>query len=182
MLGKGRGVRTLVTRLWRLAHTPTGRRMVRYSMVSAISTGISNGVLFVVYGVLGLWSEVPSTVFANLSATGPAYYLNRHWTWGRSGRSHVMREVIPFWSISAAGIALSILTSSEARHLSDVHHLHHAARTALVLGANIGAFGTLWVLKFLLFNRLFRVRPAAEPEAGREAGRVVETPGAVPAP
>jgi putative flippase GtrA len=135
----------VAARLWRLGHTPSGRKMIRYTMVSVVSTVISNGMLFIVYGVLGLWSEVPSTIFANLSATGPAYYLNRHWAWGKSGRSHLVREVIP----------LSIVAAAEARHVSQVHHIHHFGRTVLVLGANIGAFGVLWVLKFLLFNRLF---------------------------
>jgi hypothetical protein len=46
------------------------------------------------------------------------------------------------------------------------HHLSHAARTALVIGANVAAFAILWVLKFLIFNRLFA--QIAEVEAGPE--------------
>jgi putative flippase GtrA len=166
-------VETLV-RLWRLYHTPTGRKMFRYTMVSVISTAVSFGVLFIVYGVIRLWSEVPSTVFANVVATVPSYFLNRNWAWGKGGRSHVLREVVPFWVTCAAGIALSILAASEARHLGDVHHFHHFGRTVLVLSANIGAFGSLWVLKFLVFNRLFHVHPVAELEAQAEAELVVE--------
>ena len=156
-------------RVWRLYHTPTGKKLFRYTMVSVISTAVSASVLLIVYGGLRLWTEVPSTVFANVVATVPSYYLNRHWAWGKSGRSHVVKEVLPFWVASVIGIALSILAASEAQHLSDVHGLHHLGRTVVVVGANLLAFGTLWVLKFLVFNRLFHVHPVAELEAQAEA-------------
>jgi putative flippase GtrA len=148
-------LREALARLLRMYRTPTGRKMFRYTMVSVISSGVSFGVLFIVFGVFHPWSEVPSTVFANVVATVPSYYLNRNWAWGKSGRSHLMKEVLPFWSMAAAGITLSILTATLARHVGDTHNLHHFGRTVLVLGANLLAFGVLWVAKFVLFNRLF---------------------------
>ncbi|HUY22758.1 MAG TPA: GtrA family protein [Acidimicrobiales bacterium] len=163
-----------LVRLWRLYHTPTGKKLVRYAMVSVISTVVSFSILGLVYGVLRLWTEVPSTVFANLVASVPAYYLNRSWSWGKNGRSHILKEVVPFWTMSAAGLALSIFTASQAQHLSDVHHLHHFGRTVLVEGANTGAFAILWVVKFLVFNRLFKVHPVIELEAQAEAELFVE--------
>ncbi|HAM01611.1 MAG TPA: hypothetical protein DCQ30_05205 [Acidimicrobiaceae bacterium] len=153
-----------VVRLWRLYQTPLGKRLFRYTMVSAVATTISLGTLAIVYGVFRVWTEVPSTLFANLVAVAPSYYLNRNWAWGKSGRSHVTREVVPFWVASVAGILLSILTSSEARDFSLAHHLHHFGSTVIVEGANIFAFGVLWVLKFMVFNRLFHVTPEAELE------------------
>jgi len=171
-------------RLWRLYHTPSGKKLARYAMVSVISTTLSFTLLLLVFGVLRLWTEVPSTIFANMVASVPAYYLNRKWSWGKSGRSHVWKEVVPFWAMSVTGLALSILTASEARHLSDVHHLHHFGRTILVEGANTGAFAILWVVKFLVFNRLFRVHPVAELETQAEAElfteAAVEIEGAEP--
>jgi len=173
-----------IERLWGMYHTPTGKKLVRYAMVSVISTILSFSLLLLVFGVLRLWTEVPSTIFANMVASVPAYYLNRKWSWGKSGRSHIWREVVPFWAMSITGLALSILTSSEARHLSNAHHLHHFGRTILVEGANTGAFALLWVVKFLVFNRLFHVHPVAELEAQAEAemfvDRVVEIEGAEP--
>ena len=38
----------------------------------------------------------------------------------------------------------------------------------MVEGANTGAFAILWVVKFLVLNRLFRVHPVAEMEAEAE--------------
>ena len=63
-------------------HTHEGRKILRYSLVSAISTGVSLFVIALVYGVLHLWSEVPSTIFGNAVATCPSYWLNRKWAWG----------------------------------------------------------------------------------------------------
>jgi putative flippase GtrA len=146
--------------LWRLRKTPEGKKMFRYTMVSVISTVVSIATLALVYGVFRVWSEVPSTLFANAVATVPSYYLNRNWAWGKTGRSHIRREVLPFWGLSIAGMLLSILTSSEARHLGIRYFNHdHLIRTAIVEGMNIFAFAVLWVVKFLVFQRLFRVAP-----------------------
>ena len=157
-------LRDTVVRLWRVYHTPQGKKLLRYTAVSAVSTAVSFSVLGIVYGALRLWSEVPSTLFANIVATVPSYYLNRNWAWGKSGRSHLTREVIPFWAMALSGILFSIFTATEARHVSDMHHLHHFGRTVLVLGANLAAFGILWVLKFVVFNKLFHVHPLEEAE------------------
>jgi putative flippase GtrA len=164
----------LLVRVWRIYHTPTGKKMFRYTMVSVISTAVSFTVLFLVYGVFRIWTEVPSTIFANVVASVPAYYLNRTWAWGKTGRSHLMREVIPFWAMSAAGITLSMFTAAAARHISSTHHLHHFGSTVLVLVANSFAFGILWVLKFLVFNRLFHVQSVSDMEAQAEAELAVE--------
>ncbi len=157
-------MRDALVRLWRLYHTPQGQRLFRYAMVSVVSTAVSFAVLTFVYGVLRLWTEVPSTIFANAVAAVPSYYLNRQWAWGKNGRSHLWREVVPFWVTSFAGIALSTLTATGARAFSLDHHLHHLGSTVVVDGANLFAFGILWILKFLIFNRLFRQHPVAEAE------------------
>lgn len=157
-------LRETIVRLWRLYNTPHGKKLFRYTMVSVVSTAVSLGVLGIVFGILRLWSEVPDTLLANMVATIPSYYLNRNWAWGKSGRSHLTREVVPFWAMAVTGILFSIFTSSEAQHVANVHHLHHLGRTVLVMGANFAAFGILWVLKFLVFNKLFHVHPTEDAE------------------
>ena len=136
-------------------HTHEGRKILRYSMVSVISTGVSLVVIAIVYGVLHLWSEVPSTVFGNIVATFPSYWLNRKWAWGKHGRSHFWKEVVPFWTMAAAGIAFSIIWASLARHWAIKYQLNHFETTVLVMAANVMSFAVFWVLKLLVFNRLF---------------------------
>jgi putative flippase GtrA len=138
-------------------HTHEGRKIFRYTMVSVISSGVSLFVILIVYGVLRLWSEVPSTVFGNVVATFPSYWLNRKWAWGKHGRSHFLKEVVPFWTLAAIGIAFAIVGASLAKHIGQTLDLDHAEQTLLVLFANVVSFGIFWVAKLLLFNRLFRI-------------------------
>jgi uncharacterized membrane protein len=72
------------------------------------------------------------------------------------------KEIIPFWSLSALGIFVSIFGAAAAKHLGTVHHLSHTEQTALVLAANLVSFAIFWVLKFLIFNRIFKVHPLEE--------------------
>ncbi len=153
---------TRVVHLWEKRDTPEAKQLIRYTMVSVVSTIVSFGVLAFVFGVLRLWGEIGSTVFANVVATIPSYYLNRKWVWGKGGRSHLMKEIVPFWSMSAIGIFVSIFGAAVARHISIEHHLSHFDQTVLVLAANIASFGLFWVLKYMLFNRLFHVHPLEE--------------------
>ena len=126
-------------------------------MVSVVSTIVSFGTLGLVFGVLHLWSEVPSAIFANAVGTVPSYYLNRKWAWGKSGRSHLVKEVLPFWAASLAGLVLSTFAAAWARDFTSSHHLRHLGATVIVLAANVGAYGVQWIGKFLIFNRLFRL-------------------------
>ena len=154
-------------RLWRLARSPQGLKVLRYTMVSVISALTSLVILTIVFGVLRLWGEVVSTLFANLMAGIPSYYLNRRWVWGKGGRSHIWREIVPFFVMSLSGILFALYAASLAHNFADAHHLHHLARTILVVGANIAAFGVLWFLKFLILNRLFA--EIADAEVGVDA-------------
>src|SRR3984957_18420712 len=130
-------MRDYVERLLLLYNTPSGKRMFRYTMVSVISTGISFAALILIYGVFKLWTQVPSTLVSNLTGVLPSYYLNRNWAWGKAGKSHVTREVLPFWIASVLGILASAAAAAEARHISVAHHLHHTSSTVLVVGANV---------------------------------------------
>jgi putative flippase GtrA len=137
-------------------HTHEGRKILRYSLVSAISTGVSLFVIALVYGVLHLWSEVPSTIFGNAVATFPSYWLNRKWAWGKHGRSHFLKEMVPFWTLAALGIAFAIIGAALARHVAIKYNLDHFETSVILLVANVISFAIFWVAKLLIFNRLFR--------------------------
>jgi putative flippase GtrA len=156
----GLGVR--VEHVWQKRHTPEGRQLIRYTMVSVISTVVSFGVLAIVFGLHMIKGEVEATVFANVVATVPSYFLNRQWVWGKGGRSHFMKEIVPFWVMSAIGIVVSIGGAAVAHHIGTTHHLSHTQQTAVVLLANLVSFGLFWVAKYMLYNRLFHVHPVEE--------------------
>jgi putative flippase GtrA len=138
-----------------------GRKVLRYSLVSLISIAVSQSVLVVAFGMLH-WTARVANVAACAVATVPSYYLNRSWAWGRRGRSHLWKEVVPFWALAFAGLGLSTWAADLGATLAGQAAASHAATTAIVMTASLLAFGVLWVGKFVIFNALlFTDRPQA---------------------
>jgi putative flippase GtrA len=149
----------LFTRVADMMRHPTGKKLIKYSAVSIISTTVSQVTLLMVFGVFHWLSPVPANIVANAVATIPSYTLNRRWVWGKGGRSHVLREVVPFWVLSFVGLALSSVMVYGAGQFAKHHGLHHFGTAVLVNAANLFAFGALWILKFIIFNKLFHIEP-----------------------
>jgi len=144
-----------------LGGSEEARKAVRYCLASAVSVAVSQAVLFVTFGPLH-WPAHTANIVACAVATLPAYYLNRAWVWGKTGRSHVRREIMPFWVIAFLGLGLSTWAADFAS--ANAHHLTtwNLGRTLVVMAATLGAFGLLWVGKFVAFNKvLFAQEPGA---------------------
>jgi putative flippase GtrA len=140
------------TSFWR---RPLVTRVVRYALGSVIASLVSLIAFVLVYGVLGALSPRQSSIAASLTVMVPAYFLNRNWAWGRRGRSHVVKEVIPYLAASVLGLVAAIwsvdVASSHVRTLTT----NTTLQVAVVAMAYSGTYGALWVLKFLFFNVLF---------------------------
>jgi putative flippase GtrA len=158
-------------------HTHEGRKIFRYTMVSVISTIVSLTVIALVYGVFHWFGEIVSTIFGNAVATVPSYWLNRRWAWQKSGRSHMMKEIVPFWTMAALGIAFSIIGAAIARHIGIKYNFSHIELTAVVLLANVISFAIFWVAKLVVFNKMFKVELAEFDEhlAAEEAVEEIAT-------
>jgi putative flippase GtrA len=147
------------------ARTPGGRKLVRYSLVSVVSVAVSQVVLFVAQFA---WSARTSNIVAVCVSAVPSYQLNRAWAWGKTGRSHLMKEIVPFWGMALLGLVLSTWSAGFAES-------HAASVTSSALGqklvvnlAALAAFGVLWIAKFVILNRVLFAHPghpAAPPEA-----------------
>ena len=131
--------------------------MIRYTSVSVVTTTVSFATIALVYGIGLTSSEVLATMTGNLVAAVPAYFLHRTWVWGKRGRSHLLREVTPFWAMVVLGIGVSTLGAMAVRHVVNQHHWSRPVDAALVASANVVSFAVFWVLKIALFNRIFRV-------------------------
>ena len=148
------------------SRTHQGRKVVCFTSVSVISTIVSFTAISVIYGFHLLTGVIESTVAGNLIATVPSYYLNRTWTWGKRGRSHFRKEIVPFWTMSFLGIAVSMLGATWAKEQVKEHTWPHIVNTGLVSTTNLVSFGLFWILKMMVFNRIFHVAPpgsATEP-------------------
>jgi putative flippase GtrA len=156
--------------------TPECAKVLRYVTVSGISTVLSLALLYIFYRKVGLtvrWANVVATVIA----TVPSYYLNRTWAWGRTGKSHFRREVLPFWIIALISLGLSTIAVQFAAHEADRLSQSHTVQTGLVLLANFVTYGVMWVGKFVLFNKiLFVHRDGAGHGDGGDDGPIVLVP------
>ncbi|HXY93227.1 MAG TPA: GtrA family protein [Acidimicrobiia bacterium] len=140
------------------ASTVTGR-VVRCLGVSVITTMMSVTTLAIGTAALALPGWVANVVATTL-ATGPSYTLNRRWTWGRRDASDPWREVTPFWMLSFAGLALSTIFVAVTDAWAHSQQLSTSVRTPLLLVAHLSGFGALWVVQFVLLERVLFGRPS----------------------
>lgn len=135
-----------------LAHAKTdaGKRAIRYSATSLICVGITQ-VLIVVFLLGADFSETNSNLAATMITSVPAFALNKYWVWGKRGRAHMRREVIPFWAFTVAGWILSTGMVALVSHVGEPGSL---LRTVSVMTASIAGFGVLWVLKYLFLDKI----------------------------
>jgi putative flippase GtrA len=158
----------MTARLVSWLRTDRGRKRLRYMAVSLISVVVGQATLALAFGIFG-WDARSSNLVAFAAGAVPSYWLNRRWTWGKRGRSHVLREMVPFCLMAIAGLALSTwavrIAEIAALRLTEAR----AVQTAIVMGSSLGAYGLLWVAKFLAFDRvLFSAqRSIAAGEGGR---------------
>jgi len=139
---------------------PGLRKLVKYSMVSLISVAVSQLVLSATFAFTH--SGVVASVVAVAAGTVPSYELNRRWTWRKSGPSHLWREIVPFWVMSFIGLVFSTVCVYFAEQWANGRHMSATHKTLLVNGAFLGAFGLLWVGKFLIINHLLFHHHAAD--------------------
>lgn len=136
--------------------SPVVRKLIKYSMVSVIAVIVTLVVQVICFGVIKI-DAAESAVIASTIAAVPSYFLNRMWVWRKNGRSHMTREVLPFWIMFVIGLVASAGASAFAKSLVDGPEISHAMRTFVVTGASFLAFAALWVGKFILFNKVLFV-------------------------
>jgi putative flippase GtrA len=133
------------------------RQLIRYAGVSIIATVTGLTVLGLLVGIAGV-GVVAANLIATAAGTVPSFELNRRWVWSRTDKRSVAREVIPFCALSFTGLVVSTMTVRTASALAS--HTGPLLHTGAVELANLSAYGSLWVLQFVLLDRvLFSRRP-----------------------
>jgi len=142
-------------------------KAARYSAVSVVGVVLTQVLLLLGHGILGLQADRANVGAVMLTAI-PVYLLNRSWVWQREGRSSLRSEVLPFWAFTAAGLVLSTLAVAGVASITD--------SSVAVSGANIGAFGLLWVAKFLVLDGVVFADPAGERVPGDDEASAPAVP------
>lgn len=134
--------------------------LLRYASVSAIATATGLTVLGVLVGGFR-FPSVWANVIATAVGTVPSFELNRRWVWRRADRLR-LNQLAPFCLLSFAGLVVSTLAvhlAADATALSS-----RTVHTTAVELANVAAYGALWIVQFVLCDRLLfgrRERPGA---------------------
>lgn len=131
----------------------TSRKGWRYIAVSLMSVAVAHAVLIVGYGLAGLSARMANLV-AFAAGALPAYTLNRRWTWERTGRSRLLAEVAPYWALSATSLAISTWAVGAAEHVARQVSESRAVHALAVLAAAGATTAVLWMIKFVVFDRL----------------------------
>ena len=140
------------------------QRIARCLSVSVGTTLLSAAVLV----ALTLGAGVPagmSNVIAVCCGIVPSYLANRHWVWGRTGPSDMLREVAPFWLLSLTGLAGSTGAVSWVAALTT--DWTTATRAVVLPAANLSVFATLWVVQFMVLDRVLFAHPTPQKELVR---------------
>jgi putative flippase GtrA len=135
-------------------------KLARYAAVSAISTTLSLTVLGLLVGTNAApagWANV----IATLIGTVPSFELNRRWVWNKTGRRSVATEIGPFVALSFAELGLSTMAVSAAARWTSAARFGTTAHTLAAETANIATFGSLWIVQYVILDRLL-FRPSPE--------------------
>ena len=130
----------------------------KYSASSVIATVLSQ-VAFALCYWFGT-AAIVATLVAWVCGAVPNYVLNRRWTWGRSGQK------LPYTIIVVGSAVTAAIVTSVTDHL--VQPLEsHLWKTVLVTGSYLGTYAVLFIVKFVLFDRLVFARTGAGPAEAR---------------
>ena len=131
-------------------------RVVRCLCVSVGTTLLSAAVLVALALGLGMSAGV-ANIIAVCCGIVPSYVANRRWVWKRPGRGSLTREVLPFWVLSLTGLAVSTIAVARVADLTSTWS--SSARAVALPVANLSVFAALWVVQFVLLDRvIFRPR------------------------
>lgn len=131
----------------------------RYTGASVIA-GIISELAFVITYWFGA-TPLVATLVAFVAGAVPNYVMNRYWAWQRSGRPDRNRELLPYAVIVIVTALVAILVTTAADRWVHEHVTVHALQVTLVAGAFLATYGTMFVVKFLIFDRFIFVDRAA---------------------
>jgi putative flippase GtrA len=123
-----------------------GAKLLRFGAVSAFNVILGQMLLYGAQVAVG-WSPVVANVFAMTVGAVPAYLLSRYWVWEKRGKSHFLREVVPFWSLALIGFAISTFAIWWV-------DLWITPSPWVINLTALGAFGIVWLAKFVVLDRI----------------------------
>ena len=146
---------------------------LRYGAGSVVAMGCSELVLVGSYGLLGT-GPLTASVLAWFAGAVPNYILNRRWAWrsdgaGGGGRAVQGRKLALYWSITLATAAAAVAATTGMDGWIKDAVTSRGEQSLLLALAYLFAYGVVFILKFVLFDRLvFTDGRSRRPDADSE--------------
>ncbi|HEV7652267.1 MAG TPA: GtrA family protein [Actinophytocola sp.] len=140
-----------------LVRGPVRIRLARFTVASAIATGISQLVLLTVYWV-GWTDAAAASTLAFLAGSVPHFLMVRYWAWHDADPGRLRQQLTTYFTVTLVGglasIALTTLAEQFLLPLVD----GQGWRAALLTLSYLAASGPVFLVKFALFDRAFAHR------------------------
>jgi len=179
----------IIDAVWRMIPGPLrrrlrsqgGRRLIRFAPAAVLALCATQLTYFIL--------QLANVTAGIAGATGwfagaTVSYLVSRWAWERKGRPHLLKETLPFVSISiCVGIVLTLtskLATEQARDLG----LHGLGKVLFAQGLYLAANCVTFVIRFMIFHYvLFNDRgPKPEASGPRPSPHSGPAAGSGPAP
>jgi putative flippase GtrA len=137
----------------RLARSRLARLLTRFAVGTVVSTVCSQLAFVLLFGVLDASAAVSGTG-AFLAGAVPNFVIHRFWTWQRSGPVGMRRELLPYLAVITASGLVAIGITTGVDQLAGASIDDHALRTALIAAVFSLSYLPIFVVKFVLLDRL----------------------------
>lgn len=132
---------------------PPRIRLARFTVASAIATGISQIVLLVVYGWTSVDATTASTI-AFLAGSAPHFVMVRYWAWPPG---KLRSQLTTYLTVTLIGGVASIALTTAAEKLV-LPLLPSGWQPVALTMSYLAASGPVFLAKFAIFDRVFAAR------------------------
>jgi hypothetical protein len=95
--------------------------------------------------------------------------INRTWTWGRRGWPSMSRELVPYIAIVFGTLGIAIAATAVADAVLRDANASDATRTFLVGGTYLMVYVVMFLVRFLLFDRMYSRADRADRALAQDA-------------
>jgi putative flippase GtrA len=139
-----------------------GRRLIRFAPAAVLALCATQ----LTYFILQLANVTAGIAGASGWLAGAAVsYLVSRWAWERRGRPHLLKETLPFVSISIGVGFVLTLTSKLAHYEARVLGLHGLEKVLFAQGLYLSANCVTFVIRFMIFHYVLFADRRPGPEA-----------------
>lgn len=140
-----------------LVRGPVRIRLARFTIASAIATGISQLVLLTVYWV-GWTDAAAASTLAFLAGSAPHFLMVRYWAWRDTDPGRLRHQLTTYFTVTLVGgiASIALTTLSELLLLPLV--TGQGWRAVVLTLSYLAASGPVFLVKFALFDRAFANR------------------------